>query len=82
MTKMTSNNKEMPEETLYDKKVKLDMCDCDKEAYWEEDVKEAVRKLIKKCGLREEDTFALAINLDDLKEIFGEKLIWKIKNKL
>ena len=31
--------------TLSDKKVKLDMCDCDKEAYWEEDIKESIKKL-------------------------------------
>ena len=42
--------------------------------YPEVDVKEAIKELKEKCGLMEDDTFALAIGLDDLIEIFGADL--------
>ena len=42
--------------------------------YDEDDVKEAIKKLKEKCGLIEDDTFALAIGKDDLIDIFGKEL--------
>jgi len=36
--------------------------------------KKAIKELKEKCGLMEDNTFALAIGLDDLIEIFGADL--------
>ena len=65
-------------ESLSEKEVKLDMCDCDKECYWPEEVREAVLRLKKELSgeniydVYDMNTSEAVIELID--EIFGEKL--------
>ena len=60
--------------SLNDKIVKLDMCDCDKECYWPEDVKEAVKEL-KDVINRNAFGNLIIFNNKIIDSIFGEKLI-------
>ena len=80
----SSNTKDGSDNSLSNKKVQLDMCDCDKECYWPEDVKEAVQNVLDKIieeTLRKNQgrsMYFLELNgqecIDIIKEEFGESL--------
>ena len=75
--------RKMSKWNLSDKEVKLDMCDCDKEAYWAEDIQEFIRRLKKDVEeLKENAEFekehkeilSMRIILSRIDKLAGEKL--------